>query len=190
MIRTLRTTAAAATVAATAVLSFAAAAQADVARHADRRHDVQQYDARGGRAPAPRVANPDITRIVVRHGEHRVTIRMTARQVTRTTLAGVADIRTPHHRYELLAMFDKDAAILYRSEDRAVVRCDGITTTRRTGRDVLVMSVPRRCVGSPRWVRAGAAAYSSHNDLMAGHFDDAFGGRRAGGEHLGLSRRL
>jgi hypothetical protein len=52
------------------------------------------------------------------------------------------------------------------------------------------MSVPRRCVGSPRWVRAGVAAYSSRSDLVDGHFDDAFGGRRAGGEHLGLTRRL
>lgn len=189
MSRVIRTALATTAAASLTVLLGATAAHADTVRHSDQRHDVQRVDEdRPG--PLPGAANPDITRVTIRHGAARVTVRMAAREIDGDTFFSMARIATPSGRYDLAAIYGGGGVSYLSHRGDEDVRCAGIVTTRHTGRNVIVMSVPRHCLGTPRWVRVGAAAISAHGDVRTGHLDVAFGGRHAADENLRLSRRL
>lgn len=44
--------------------------------------------------------------------------------------------------------------------DSGVRSCRGAAASIRTGRDRITLSLPRRCLRTPRWVRVGADVYS------------------------------
>lgn len=189
MNRSMRTILAATAAASTTVLLAATGAQADTVRHSDLRHDVQHFDS-GDLTPAPHASDPDITRATVRHGAHRVVIRLHARDVSRRTDMGFAAILIPGGAYDLVVFPEEPRASRLFTDGSGDVNCRGIFVHRSVRRDLVRFSVPRRCLGSPRWVRVGAALDTVSPSIIHSRFDDAFGGRHADDDHLVLSRRL
>ncbi len=173
-----------ATAASMVVLLGATAATADTARHGDRRHDVASEQG-----AAPRAADPDITRVTVRHGAHRLVIRVTARNVSRDTDMGLSKVATPRGRFNLFSVLDEPVTVIQPAGPPREVRCPGLRTRRNVARDTVVVSVPRRCLGNPRWVRAGAVLYTPHPDVDHMRVDDGFSDRTRL-THLSTSRRL
>ena len=173
-----------ATAASMVVLLGATAATADTARHGDRRHDVASEQG-----AAPRAADPDITRVTGRHGAHRLVSRVTARNVSRDTAMGRSKVATRRGGFNLFSVLDEPVTVIQPAGPPREVRCPGLRTRRNVARDTVVVSVPRRCLGNPRWVRAGAVLYTPHPDVDHMRVDDGFSDRTRL-THLSTSRRL
>lgn len=130
--------------------------------------------------PALAARNTDLRRTVIVHGAKRVTVRaryvdlMRPRRGETITLAArlrtndgpkrnafvFATSRTPYGRHRL---------VVERTDDR--VSCPGMRHRVSYARDVITVSIPRACLGSPRWVQLMVVAL----DLRGGEatIDDA-----------------
>ncbi|GGF32234.1 hypothetical protein GCM10011519_02030 [Marmoricola endophyticus] len=173
---------------------LAPTAPALAARHTtvDRQHDVQHvetsFDDASGPAPAvdPAQAEGDVTALRVVHGPHRV--RMVMQYAALSRPSGSQDafhafrLKTPGHRYYDLFLDahrgrpqgERDFSHAYRFSP---VRCKGLRTHIDYARDSVTASIPRSCLGNPRWVRVGGAAATFAVDVDAetfsGYLDDA-----------------
>lgn len=120
--------------------------------------------------PAPDRALGDITRFRVRHGAHRVSVQIRAQELVRpkgddyqVVLAGV-QIRTARdsfYAWLVLDNYSPRATVLFGRRGEEPTACRGLGHDFDAQRDVATVSIPRRCLGGPRWVKAaGALAYS------------------------------
>jgi hypothetical protein len=118
---------------------------------------------------APDRAIGDITRVRVRHGQHRLRLRIRAQELTRprgdnyqVVFAG-AHVRTPRDTFSAYLVLENDGGrrMLFARDGEEPRRCRGLRRDFDTDRGVFTASIPRRCLGQPRWVRAAATlAYS------------------------------
>jgi len=172
------------------VLTLSVPAHADVLRHRDHRHDLIWFDGQQHSA-RPRATNPDITRVTIRHGAHQVSVRVAAREVTRRTDLAVVRIVTPEGRYWVSVFLDEDYVMVMQHDQE--VTCPRATASRFVRRDLVTITVPRRCLDNPRWVKVGGGVIKTGPGGTAekGYLDVMFGGRHAGeGEKVLLSRRV
>lgn len=129
-------------------------------------------------SPAPGISEIDIARVVVRHRRHRlvVTAKVPALQNTADVLDLQAKIVTPATRF-WPTMFNfpgENANLLFYTEHGAA-NCRRAELTRDLTRGVLRMSIPRACIGRPRWVRVGVTVTCQYGSTL--YSDDALRGR-------------
>ncbi len=110
---------------------------------------------------APENTDTDVSRIRVSHRTHRISLRTTLRDITRRSGFLVYDVRTDGRRYSVMQRLGKDrlfpAFDLSRANGRRV-KCAGLTRTVDRTTNRATVSIPRRCLGRPDWVRIGAGA--------------------------------
>lgn len=112
----------------------------------------------------------DITRISVNHGRGKVTVTLKVRDVKGGDTALVGRLVTPDGDYLVTVMRSPDLrmfsiANLAGDEDAFAVRCRGKKVSFDTRRDRIRLTIPRTCLESPAWLRAGAAL--TRGDLLA-----------------------
>jgi hypothetical protein len=150
-------------------LGSAAAAQADSWTHSDPAGDVVSFDPHtDAEAQAPTQERGDVRRVRVAHGAHRVTVRFTMRKPLAGDYGIFYRLRTPRGEYDLVrARFDGSTGVyLTKGADQNRVRCSGIRTAFSTDRRTATASIPRSCLGKPRWVRVGAGTLSFTPDAV------------------------
>jgi hypothetical protein len=110
---------------------------------------------------APENTDTDVSRIRVSHRTHRISLRTTLRDITRRSGFLVYDVRTDGRRYSVMQRLGKDRLFPAFDLSRANggrVKCAGLTRTVDRATNRATVSIPRRCLGRPDWVRIGAGA--------------------------------
>ncbi|HWI42826.1 MAG TPA: hypothetical protein VNS81_04365 [Nocardioides sp.] len=147
----------AAVAAAGALILVPTAAQAQSWSHKDAQGDVQLLADDGAvTVPAPDRVKGDVVRVKVVHGTSRVSIRFTQRAAAPNHLYFYA-LRTAKADYELTrSRVGRDSDIrLTKAGKSKKLPCDGIAWSLAKGSTIVTASIPRSCVGNPRWIRAG-----------------------------------
>jgi hypothetical protein len=116
----------------------------------------------------PDWANGDIVGLRVNHGPHRVKARLTFDELTRNVGAIFHDfeIRTPRRHFSAQVLTNEDA---WKGDSELWLPgrpkdCDGLKHKVDYAQDVVRVWVPRKCLGSPRWVRVGAGTSTWRED--------------------------
>lgn len=176
--RWLRGVAAIATVA--GLVAVGAPTYADTHTARDARHDVQRQPASENSEPvlAPGRREGDVLSFRVRHQADRVLLRIRYDRLTRPRhrqqVVHVVSLRTwgtGLSTASLIATKDNPQGSLLWEGRRPHRTCEGLRTRIDYRADQVVFSVPRECLGNPRWVRAGGGT-----GTLARHtlwFDDA-----------------
>lgn len=128
--------------------------------------------------PVPTDTRRDVTGLVVHHRADTVELRLALREVslddTETTFG--FDVRTPHRAYIVdvdryrarrpltPSLIVKPRNLHYNECGNAIfgaggVSCPGLRVRADVRRDRVAVSLPRACVGDPRWVQVAARAY-------------------------------
>lgn len=121
--------------------------------------------------PAPDQKRGDVTRTVANHRAKRVVFKVKMRELPRrASMHGVSTrIVTKQRSYSLdifrVPGFGKDAILSTRRGK--VIECEGLSHTRNDKRRTISFSVPRSCIGNPRWVRLGAGVFHMSNGTKA-----------------------
>jgi hypothetical protein len=170
--------------------------------HEDAVGDVRSYtwDERKGTesGPDPRPANTDtdIARFSARHTPRRVVLTTTLRDITPASGVTVYQIRTGNRAYEAVQRLGTKREMgpafrLYRLNGDPV-RCKGVRRSVDRTTEQAVVSIPRRCLGRPRWVRVGAGAVnvSETRTTFRLFFDDALRAGAGDLDNLRLSPRI
>lgn len=174
------------TAAVLALGATAAPALADSHTTRDARHDVAVLPNDTdlvGQHPDARRREGDVTSLRVTHNQHRVRITMRYRALHRPS-AKQGAIHTFHLRTNEHESFDVtmvtspevlqgDAAFIG-PED---ADCRGLRSRISYRHDSVRVSIPRRCLSNPRWVRVGAGYGGFSTVTRGGCFDDAQGRR-------------
>ncbi|WP_154402669.1 hypothetical protein [Nocardioides speluncae] len=164
----------------------------------DARRDVVraiESDAGETLQPAPRAADPDILRVAVDHRTTALLIRTKYAALDRRVVRTDAlEIRTSAgKRFEALTFVHKRGQWQGRTAigtGSAGVDCPGLRHRFDYEANVATWTIPRSCIGRPRWVRVGVGTGRGTWD---GPFfiDDAFRkGIASYNENLVLSRRI
>jgi len=174
----------------TAVLlaTLSAPAHAEVLHHRDQRHDVWRFNGKKERI-APHAANPDLTRVTIRHAAKRVVVKIAARKMTRRTDLATLKIVTPQGHYWVAAFLNPTfVTVMKHNRD---VACPRATAHRSLPRNRMTITVPRRCLDTPRWVKIGGGVIKTGPGGTAekGHLDLLFGGKPTG-ERVLVSPRV
>ena len=178
-----------------AVFAFvlgAAPAHAESWRGRDARGDVRSYEIEFTTSceeippgdPEPNDRRRDITRLSVEHGAEDVVVEMALREVVRhdEETSYVAYVHTPDRIYEVSVFSPPNVrpqvliSRVHVGRDPEcgpalvggqIVECDQAAAEADSRADRVSITIPRSCLGTPRWVRVGA---------LAGGFDaDQFG---------------
>lgn len=160
-----------------------AAAHAEKVVTEDAVGDVQTFDDLADAAtyaPAPDNTSVDVTRTVAAYGRTRLQVAVHFTDLLATSYTAVlVRMRTSGKRYDALVVrrpgSRAEATLLQRNGE---VDCRGIRTSFDGDGDVVSMSVPASCLGSPRWVQLGVAAIgadevSDQSQVPAYFVDDA-----------------
>lgn len=102
---------------------------------------------------APGDARDDIVRLRVAHNPRTVTIRLTTRAMPRIRQLLLADIRTPTRHYGTLPNGAHTEVVRLDGQGGCQVRAEKLDATQFRWQ----LTIPRACLGNPRWVRVGAA---------------------------------
>jgi hypothetical protein len=138
----------------------------------DARGDVWRIDYTGDTSRAPQTRTGDVRRASFVHSRSRVLVRQRFVDLRRVGAYSLHTVRvqTPSKRYrEMQVEADRNGwsgtvKVFNRRGDR--VRCDAGHNIDYT-RNVVVMSIPRSCLGDPRRVRATATSYWAHQRRRA-----------------------
>lgn len=141
------------------------------AAHADR---VATHDAAGDAdsifmdaeeevfTPAPEHRSVDITRTVVTHRAHRIGVAVTYQELD-DAFAHYQHIRlrTSGQRFDIMVerLGGPAFPVMTRREREDWVGCAGMRASVDRAAERITVSVPTRCVGSPRWVQVGVVSY-------------------------------
>ncbi len=178
-----------------AVVLAPTAASAERWTHHDAAGDVIELSEKDGReteTALPDDATTDVRRITVAHAARQVRISVRVEDVVRGPRAAFAQVATSEGRkFELMRMQSPDFTFfeLSRVRDGGSVACAGKSASIDVVTDMVVLTVPRRCLGAPDWVRVGAGyvTFSEHDDW--GRVDDALRSG-LGDETLRMSPRV
>jgi hypothetical protein len=129
----------------------------------------------------------DITRLEVEHTATRLHLRLTLRDLPpyqRSSQSFV--VRTPDNAFTIDQSVFRGETVVFVNQERMPPAhlgpcgtwtflstsnpCRGATGTRDEAAESISVSVPRRCVGAPRWVRVGAESYAGrqgYRDIWA-----------------------
>lgn len=152
----------------------AAAAEADSVVVVDARHDVVELPLDGPHIPRPELAEADIYRVKYRHGLHRIVIRVKAAQfkpANKPYIAGLLTYWDDPIYFQASKVPGKRMHLRleeYYSDDDSpyVYPCPRENVRMSALRDVIRISIPRRCLNYPPWIEVGL--YAGFND-PSGH---------------------
>jgi hypothetical protein len=155
-------------------------AYADTWSRADERGDVQKLTfRRSGEVvkPARNDRRTDITRVTANHGDRRLSLRIHVRDLRLADTRSVdVRIKTATGPYNV-AVEVSDLSTVYKHGPW----CPRLRHDLDYDANLITISVPRRCLDNPRWVRIGVRMstvnFSVRNPAV--HVDDALSGRRA-----------
>lgn len=125
-----------------------------------------------------KVSGPDgdIISVTTAHTPHSVRIKVRARHLSIAQTLLLAKIRTgptgPAYFFNGTADIGMRMAVMTHGQTRVVV-CPGLWMRFRPRQGYVAAVVPRRCLGDPRWVQAGAALVTT-DSLIASLADDDF----------------
>lgn len=133
----------------------------DVQSQTDTFNEETGEENMGEPTGAPDNTDTDVIRVGVSHRTQRVVLKTTLRDVTVNSGVVIYDIRTGNRRYSVLQRLGTDRMfpafhISRGNGDR--VRCTGVERSVDRAVNRATVSIPRRCVGSPGWVRVGVGA--------------------------------
>lgn len=173
----------AATAAAALVLVPVTAASAQTWQHVDAVHDVASVTIDASTTdlpdpvPTPTQADPDIKRVKVHYGAHKVTVRTHFRDLTRSQDA-MSDysflLRTNEHKVRGIdlaagAGMWKGQASMYSLHGD--VHCKGLRHHISYRLHDVVVRVPRSCLSDPRWVQVAGVSVKATITDPAGDTD-------------------
>ena len=130
-----------------------------------------------------KVSGPDgdVLSVTTAHRMRSVRIVVRARHLSLDQTLLFAKVRTstpgPAYFFNGTADIGMRMAIMTHGQMR-VIRCPGIRMAFRPGRGTVMAVIPRGCLGSPRWVRAGAALATTESMIstLAAGSDPLTGG--------------
>jgi hypothetical protein len=146
----------------------------------DQSGDVAKYDFTGeseAPTPLPDRTEGDIVHSRVVHGPRRVTIEVRFRDLSTTggTIAHDFRIGTNKHLGREIVIvaspgsWQGHKAVLNKRDKRA--HCKGVRWSLQYGANLVRLSVPRRCLGNPKWVHVGIGTFEGTSDAV--FVDDA-----------------
>ena len=106
----------------------------------------------------------DITRAGATYNGPRLVVWLQVRRLAGADYVAHFDVRTPGDRWQLY--YDTNFTPAYTSLFHGlqeVLDCGGLNGKKVPRQDRIVISVPRACIGSPRWIRFGAVMYHENN---------------------------
>lgn len=154
------------------VVSSAGLASAQRWTHADATKDVVTYDHDTDEpVTVPGRTEGDVVFTTVSHTRSKVVIRIRMRAVPRGDWMAVAEVRTPRASYYLQQLRFGEARrfsmvkVSGDGRESRKVRCAAKSS--RIDRTALVLSVPRSCLGDPRWIRASATTITFDAEALS-----------------------
>ncbi|MBD3947417.1 hypothetical protein [Nocardioides ganghwensis] len=177
------------------------AAAAEQWTHRDATGDVVQltwdYESVKTTTELPDDVSTDVRRLTITHAPHELRISMRVQDSVRGTRTVELYVRTAEgRRFEVWAsafrarVFDAPSIVATPSHEH--VRCSGQSATLDPDTDKVSVTLPRRCLGDPRWVQVAAAfTTESESESDADFFrntDDAL--REGVNDRLLMSRRV
>jgi hypothetical protein len=161
---------------AVAMVLTAAPAHAGQQATTDATHDVYHIpgDAQGGQLHLQRDDKAhDIVRAGTVYRGRTLTLWVQVRRLARTDYIANWEVKTPHARWAV--HYDREVGPAYTSlfhfGGPEVLDCQGLRGKALPRRERVVVTVPRACIGSPRWIRFGASV--GHQAPHAFYLDDA-----------------
>lgn len=157
-------------------------AEANTHRGMDAAQDVVQFHEDQTTTPVPDRADGDILRTSVRHGKRQVTLAMSYANLTSPSsdnefgmhIFRILTNRQPIRELRLETTATRPYGTLtIETPNGHAVKCRGQRWTVSYARHFVRVSVPRRCLGRPRWVRVGMATAKANTTRFAGYIDDA-----------------
>ncbi len=178
------------------LVAIGAPAHADTITTRDARHDVQRQPPSENAEPtlAPSRREGDVISFRVAHRADRVLLRIRYDRLSRPRhrqqvvhVVSMRTWRTGLSTASLIATKDEPQGTLLWEGRRPHRTCDGLRTRIDYRADRVIFSVPRECLGNPRWVRAGGGTGTLSRHAL--WYDDAQldGGF---GEEVTLGRRV
>jgi hypothetical protein len=144
-----------------ATLTIVPSSSADRVVRRDARHDLAFVLDESPSRPAPAYSDPDVVRTVVAHRHHRVIMRFRFARLDRL-----------HAEYDVAGVIETPARFGYRfdvewrrfepvivslthlsAHGGTSVDCPRLRPLLDLKRDLIRIRIPRKCLGSPRWVR-------------------------------------
>lgn len=178
------------------ILSSAGLASAQRWTHADPSGDAVTFtdDDESEFVVDPERKQGDVVQTTISHTRTKVVIRVRMRAIPRDDWGAFGVIRPPRATFQLMQLKFGGARhfSITKNDGERPVRCAAKSS--RIDRTALVFTVPRSCLGKPRWIRAGVGVASydgsflDEDEDIASYADDAL--RRSIGEDLRLSPRL
>lgn len=146
------------------VVCLTAPAYAEKHKAIDPAGDVSLWGANEEAELVPDDTSTDLTKLVVNHSARRVkiTIRLEDLQPASAKASFVAVIKTNELTYDLSLFTTKAVGKTFEMQVRRngrPINCAAMSKTVSVRDDVVIMSVPRRCLRSPRWVAVGVGAF-------------------------------
>ncbi len=172
-----------ATLAAVATLSATAPAVADTHVVRDIARDAQLEMSDGSLRAAPGHRTADVLRFTTTFNTGRLYLRVLTRDTgeinQRFVIRRAGTLFTIYLNRPVVAGEKQGASAIFLYEDVQPRSCPGLDYVVQDARHRTVVSIPRRCIGSPRWVRTGVTTFRDadrSNPGQSGWVDDA--GRR------------
>lgn len=159
------------------------AAAADQWTHRDATGDVVQftYDFESVRTTTelPDDVSTDVRRLTITHAPHELRISMRVEDIVRGTRVVELYVRTAGgRRFEVIAYAFRTRAFsgpyITAVPTRERVRCSGQSASLDPDTDKVSVTLPRRCLGDPRWVQVGATYATEgefESEVEEGHFN-------------------
>ena len=110
---------------------------------------------------APGEASVDVTRTAASFGQRRLSVAVHFRDLeVRAHHQTLVRVWTPRGAYDVTAERPsaRRATVSFGRKGADARRCRGLSVTYDGAADTVVLSVPARCIGAPRWVRLGVEA--------------------------------
>ncbi|HEY3013468.1 MAG TPA: hypothetical protein VGJ41_00065 [Nocardioides sp.] len=174
-----------------AIVGLAGPASADRVIHRDARHDVMKVafaEAGDELVPAPRVREGDVTRAMIDHRYRRLVVKLRYAELSRDTVRiQIGVLRTDGGRFALVLFGLPDHGndvVLFSAEKQ--LTCKGLWNEVDYRENTIKLSVPRRCLDNPEWVRVGVGY--ERLTRRAAYLDDALSSRVR--DNLTMTRRL
>lgn len=159
-------------------LGFVPAADAATWTHRDARGDVFDVSMGEGMPTRNRTDKAtDITRFSVRHSRRQVSMTVNLRELRGGSSTLMGRLLTPKGDFMVMAMRSPDMRMFMLMDAKSLDEepdagnCRGKRLRYEAKRHRIRITIPRTCLDSPAWVRAGAAYF--RGDMLAAFEDEA-----------------
>lgn len=149
-----------------AALLVGAPAQAATNAVRDAKGDMVAYDGSVTSAPDMRVG--DLTRLATKHAKTRLTLTTTFAEGPASNYWVGWTVVTPKRTYRVqdIAFFASEGVAVIERGDFKRFECRGLKLSESASRKTIALTVPRRCLGNPAWVRTGVLSQVVVDDQM------------------------